>query len=207
MRKKKFNKKMNYLSNGRQYQLIRTTILHKMLEKPIKSIAIVSPDELSGNSIVTMSLAKSFANIGKRVLLVNTNTQSVKNSKNEERSELGIIDYLNEGMTEIRRIIFPSGYKNLDYIHYGISEADAASLFSSSKMTELMAQMNEQFDLVFFDTTPICVSPDSQVISALSDTTILNIRRGVSTKKGYRFSKKLLESIEADILGITFIDF
>lgn len=198
---------MNHLSNSKQYQLIRTSILHKMTQKKIKTIAVISPEEFSGNSIVAMSLAKSFANIGKKVLLIDTSMSDTKKNRTEEVLKLGIIDYLNGEMTDINRIVFSSGYKNLDYIHYGIGENDSASLFSSAEMIDMIEKLKKYFDLIFFDTTPLCISPDSQVIAALSDATILNIRKGVTTKKGYRFSRKLLKSIEADVLGITFIDF
>jgi Mrp family chromosome partitioning ATPase len=68
-------------------------------------------------------------------------------------------------------------------------------------MDQLIRELRGAFDLVIFDMPPIVQVTDAQIMASKVDGTILVVREDVSSKDAVVKAQKLLQMVNANILG------
>lgn len=68
-------------------------------------------------------------------------------------------------------------------------------------MTEVLAEMKEQFDMVIFDTPPILAVADAQILANQVDASLLIVSSGKTEKDAALKSKELLTQAKSKLLG------
>ena len=175
-----------------------------VMKPPVTSIAVVSPSEGEGKTLVAENLARYRAAQGGRVILVEADMRSHANGdrKNGRRPE-GLSDLLRTaGRVDIRSYIQETDFPGLWVIPAGSRTDDPYALFSSDRIQEVIAQATAEADLVIIDTPGLLAAAESQLISAGTDGSVLVLDATTTPPSAAVEARDLLRRGGANILGV-----
>lgn len=165
------------------YKLARTNIMFSLSADDKKIFAVTSHSKGEGKSTVSANLAISFSKMDKKVLLIDCDLRR-PNSHNifkvDNKSGLSnVIGKMVSFDETVKRDILP----NLDIITAGTIPPNPSELLCSSKFTELMGRLENEYDYIILDTPPIGVVSDALLLKDLIAGFVVVIREG-STSHG-----------------------
>ena len=77
-----------------------------------------------------------------------------------------------------------------------------AELLSSYRLRELIDGLYPLYNYIIFDTPPILGLADAAIASTQTDGVIMVVRSGQTPKEAAQQAKKILESVNAKVLGV-----
>jgi capsular exopolysaccharide synthesis family protein len=182
-----------------QFRQLRTSLGYLGINSRKKKIMVTSAISNEGKSFVAANLGISLALIGKRVVLVDLDLRRPKlGSVFNVTDTIGLSDYL-MGNRKAEEIICPTQMaSNLYVISSGPIPANPSELIMNGKLNELFSFLENSFDYIIIDTTPVGPVTDAYIISPMCDATLFVVRRGVTP---VAFLKKLEEDIKVKKLN------
>lgn len=183
------------------YKTLRTNIRFSLRGEGCKKICITSSAPGEGKSITILNLAISFAETGKKVLLIDADLRRPAISRLlREPSETGLTSVLAE-ITTAEEAIHKDVYPNLDILFSGEIPPNPLELLGSEKMEELITQTEKAYDYILVDTPPATVVSDASVVANFLDGVLFLVRRGKSNRDDVKQALDNLQLIGAKILG------
>jgi capsular exopolysaccharide synthesis family protein len=172
----------DYISEA--FRVIRSNTDFMMAKNNARVIMTTSFNVGSGKSFVSLNLAMSFALTNKKVIIVDLDLRKASVSGCVESPKTGISAYLsgiNLNLDEliIRGLINP----NLDVLPVGKLPPNPAELLLSPKFKELVSILQEQYDYVFLDTTPVNIVADASIVAEVANMTIFVVREGLLDRR------------------------
>ena len=187
------------------YNAIRTNLLFTQQGEKCPIFVVSSPLANNGKSINAINLAISFAQMGKRTLLIDADMRNptihrmfsipVKNGLSEILA--GLTDSITVSKTDV---------ENLSVLTAGKIPPNPAELLSSSRMDKLLEFVKAHYDCVFIDTPPINLVTDSTSFASKATGYILVVKSETTDIQDVRTTVHALKSIEAPIVGFVFND-
>lgn len=188
-----------------QFRTIRTNIQFSMVDNDLKSLSITSAGPGAGKSTISANLAVSFANEGKKVLLVDTDMRKPTVHKTFRLpNHDGLTTLLTDKTAVLSSIIHRLETENLFVLTSGVIPPNPAELLGSNRMIQLKKELEDLFDLVIFDLPPVIAVTDAQIMASKTDGTIFVINKGGADKEMVLKSKELLDKVQANVLGAVF---
>lgn len=192
--------KLDY-SGAEAYKSLRTNLQFCGEDK--KVIAITSCATNEGKSSVTMNLAVSLAEAGKKVLLIDADLRkSVLVGRTKVKESIkGLTHYLSKQAALIE-VICATNVKNMHIVYAGSVPPNPAELLGGKCFRELLSSLRKVYDYILVDTPPLGSVIDSAIIAEECDGSIMVIETGVIS---YRFAqdvKSQLEKSNCPILGV-----
>ncbi len=187
------------------YAKLRMNLFYTLAGKEEKSIVVTSAISGEGKSTIAANLAISCAMSGKKVLLVDADIRRAcqrEHFKYEEETP-GLSEAL-IGEKNWWDVVIPSRRENLSILPAGHAAPNPAELLSLPVFSEMLTEMEKEFDLVLFDTPPMNVVSDPLALSSHVAGCILVTRQHYSD---HREIKKALISAEMagmNVLGFVF---
>lgn len=183
------------------YRMLRTNLQFLIYEHGIQVMSVVSANSSEGKTTTLVNLAITFANEGKRVILIDGDMRrSSLHQIFQLDNELGLSTLL-RSRQELKTIIYQTHISNLDVITAGPIPINPSELLGSLEMNQLLDQLKSQYDLVLFDSPPLLVA-DSKIIARNSDGVIIIVRSGKTRRSDVLKVKSQLESVNVNILGV-----
>ena len=166
---------------------------------------MTSTNASEGKSFVSANLAISFAQAGKRVLLVDCDLRKgrVHRLFNISNSA-GLSNLLAGDLKGFAKYIRPSKMKGLDVITCGTYPPNPSELLASRKNNRLISVLSEYYDIVIFDGAPIGGLADSVILSSFMDETIIVVKDANTRKSDLIEAKNSLEKVGARVAGVVF---
>ena len=182
------------------YQL-RTGILYS--SKDVKTIVVTSAFENQGKSFISFHLAYSLSQVGKRVLLVDTDMRKsvLQRRMGLEGVKLGLSEYLS-GNAELGQVIYDVGIPNMHVLFSGKLVPNASALLSAKWLENLCTEVRDSYDYIIFDTPPICVVGDAAIVASFCDGALLVVENGVTKKKTLAQMKSEMDKVGANVIGV-----
>lgn len=111
----------------------------------------------------------------------------------------GLLDYLASESMKLSSIVAPTTVAGLYFVPVGGDAGHAADLMASSRMTDLLIEMTEQYPhcVGLFDSSPLLVAPDSQVLARAIDQVLLVVRAEVTPREAVAEALAGLEESKA----------
>lgn len=184
---------------------IRTNI--QFCGSDFKSILITSATPGEGKSTVTFEVAKSLAELDKKVLFVDTDIRKsvlVKrlSVKTEDKTRLKGLSHFLSGQNTINDVMYSTDISNLYTIFAGPSVPNATEIFENRNFTSLMQAAREKFDYIVLDTAPITAAIDSSLIAKFCDGAILVVEPEANPTRLINRCVKQLSASGIKILGV-----
>lgn len=185
------------------FRTLRTNIQFMNTKSGLKSLLVTSASPSEGKSWVSSNLATTFAQAGKKVILVDCDMRKGRLFSVFNVPPLpGLSNYLSgvgsdgeSGDINIEAYIRRTEVSNLYLIPAGSIPPNPSELLVTEKMAETMQKLEKMFDIVIYDGTPTNLVTDALIISRNVDTTII-----VCAYKSTKVDE--LERIKRDILNV-----
>jgi len=186
------------------YRTLRTNTHYADAERPPRKICVASSIHREGRTITAANLAISYALEGKKTLLVDADLRNPSLHKVFGISNAsGLTQYLRSaGKTET--YIVPTYVERLSLLPAGPAPKNPSELLASDRMGDLMNDSLAEYEIVIFDTPPVLLVTDAQVVAARSDGVLFVIGAGKVKRDSAAQAKQLLEHVHASILGVVF---
>ena len=154
-----------------------------------------------GKSYVAYKVAETFAEMGKRTVLVSANLRRSPSQPEPHRMGKGLSHYL-LGQAELREILRPSERtEGLSLIHEGPQPADPARLFFGEGFRKLVQELKKHFDYVIVDAPSMKGVIDAAVMGRECDGAVLVIAANTVPYKAAQEAKGQLEKAGCRLLG------
>lgn len=184
-----------------QYRAIRTNIEYSNVDQNTKTILVTSSDKNEGKTTTVSNLAVSFANLNKKVLLIDCDLRNASIHKMFKINNIyGLTDILAKDRA-VDKCIQETELKNLYVLTAGAIPPNPAEILSSDKMKNLIDDLKNMYDYIFIDTPPIGLVTDAGVLSSFIDGVVLVVKSESVEKKYLEETKKKLDAVDARILG------
>ena len=193
-------KKLNYTSEE-EYKSLRTNI--QFCGKDVKVIGITSCIPNEGKSSVTLNIARTIAETGKRVLLIDCDMRkSVLVGRYRISKVSSGLSHFLSGYRDLDEVLCQTIIPNLYMILAGPVPPNPSELLGSNGFKNLIRGASEKFDYVLLDTPPLGSVTDAAVVSQICDGMCLVMTAGAIS---YKFAQKIKEQMEKTncrILGV-----
>ncbi len=191
-----------YSSSIESLRTIRTNIRLAYPDENIRSVLITSSESQEGKTTVSSNLAVSFASTGKRVLLVDTDMRKPRVHKVFGISNAeGISNYI-LGEKSLEEVIKHDVYGGLDVLFCGPIPPNPVEMIESNKFKDMVAKLEEMYDLVIFDSPPIAAVADAAGLAPLLDAVVLVVKVHQLSRDTLRRAMKTLSSTSIPMLGV-----
>lgn len=187
------------------YNAIRTNLLFTQKGEKCPIFVVTSPTANNGKTINSINLAVSFAQMGKRTLLIDADMRnptihrmfsiSVKNGLSEILA--GLTDNISVSKTDV---------ENLSVLTAGKIPPNPAELLSSARMDKLLEFVKEHYDCVFIDTPPINLVTDSTIFAQKVTGYIVIVKTDTTNTHDVKTTVTNIEQIDGNILGFILND-
>ena len=187
------------------YNAIRTNLLFTQQGEKCPIFVVTSPTANNGKTINSINLAVSFAQMGKRTLLIDADMRnptihrmfsiSVKNGLSEILA--GLTDNISVSKTDV---------ENLSVLTAGKIPPNPAELLSSARMDKLLEFVKEHYDCVFIDTPPINLVTDSTIFAQKVTGYIVIVKTDTTNTHDVKTTVINIEQIDGNILGFILND-
>jgi len=167
-----------------QFRVLRGRIDSLASERPIKTVAITSPNANEGKSIAAINLAAVTAmSVGSQVLLMDCDLRrpSVHRSLGIE-PQVGLAEVLLDQATLDEARIKMEGL-NLDVVAVRGQPSNPSELLASARMRSLVEEARGRYDRIILDTPATLGVPDAKIIGELCDGMVMVVRCGATPRE------------------------
>jgi capsular exopolysaccharide synthesis family protein len=183
------------------YRSMRTNLEFSWLDKPVQCMMLTSPTPGDGKSITLANLGISFAEIGRRTLIVDTDLRKpVQHKIFGTEKKPGLTDYL-VGDVSLEQVVYDVGVENLKVIPVGKNPPNPAEILSSKKFQEFIESQKEKFDMILFDTPPVISVTDPVLMSRKVDGVLFVVKFAKTDRQVAASAIESLKKSRANILG------
>ena len=170
--------------------------------KDIKVITMTSSVPNEGKSSVSLSLSRTLAESGKKILMVDADLRkSVMAARYHIQGiDKGLSHYLT-GQAEVEDIIYETEVEGLYITVAGPLSPDPTSILDSEQFEQFIENVRDMFDYVIIDAPPLGVVIDAVIIGKYTDGAVIVIEQGVIKRKIVQDVIKQLKRGEVRILG------
>ena len=185
-------------------------------EVELKSIAVTSAIPREGKSTVALNLARAVASMDKRVLIVDADLRSsehltkglgfelavgLRNILNHDNPELKL-KYVQQLPLEENLFILTAGFKVGSGNDFDDFQEDPSRLLASTKMHQLMEELEQQFDLVIYDLCSIIGFADVNLLATKTDGVVVVSGLGKLHNTALTEALNQLRLCKAPVLGL-----
>jgi tyrosine-protein kinase Etk/Wzc len=184
------------------YRRLRTSVQYWKKDVPVKSILTVSGAPQEGKSVTTANLAVVFAQTRKKILLVDVD---LRRPAIHELFGLTLEPGLTEvlfGEVDLSNAIRKTFLENLDILPCGAIPLNPTELIGSSTMKNLKNDLDKMYDIILYDSPPILLFTDSELLVAMVDAVILIVKTGSTTFDSLEHTVDIIEGIRLNLAGV-----
>ncbi|MGK0184631.1 MAG: succinoglycan biosynthesis transport protein ExoP [Verrucomicrobiales bacterium] len=184
------------------YRILRTNIEFNRKSADANAITVVSGGAGEGKSTTLVNLAYICAQGGYNTLMIDGDLRRPKlHTFFDINNSVGLTNYLTTDLM-LEDVILQTPIDNLYFMPSGILPADAAGILNSRRMSELIADVKNRFDLVLIDSPPILGVSDASVLASEVDLTMIVIQHRKLPRGMLVRVKQAIENVGGHLLGV-----
>ena len=180
---------------------LRTNLRFVNVDTPPRSFIVTSAVPGEGKSTVSLSLARSLADAGSPVILIDADLRRPTVAKKLKLdAKVGLTQVL-AGQVEIANAVHQLGDSNLFVLPAGRIPPNPSELLGSDKMRQLIKELSEEF-IVVVDVPPLLPVSDASLLSHSVDGVILVGSIGRSHREQMTEASSILKKVNANLFGL-----
>lgn len=165
-------------SFGEALRTVRTAIHFSNVDQPPKVVMITSATPGEGKTTFCLSLARTLAKSGNRILLIDADLRRSRIGQamglTQVNGGLSALLAGNKGFADV--VVTDPDMPNLHVIAAEGKTPNAQDLLGSHQMEMVVKEAAAQYDLVIIDTPPVLAVSDSAMVARIADTSIFIVR-------------------------------
>ena len=185
-----------------QFRTVRTNIefAGAALDK-CQVIMFTSSAMSEGKSTVSANVAVTWAQAGKKVLLVDADLRRPTVHATFRKLNIDGVTTVLTGKTKPDEVVEDTFVDNLSVITSGPIPPNPSELLNSKRMGQLLDWTREKFDIIVLDAPPVLAVSDVQVLVPRSDGVVVVANMGKTLKGDLKRTVEVLKLAKAKILG------
>lgn len=183
---------------------VRTNLFFSTAGQNYKVIQITSPSPGDGKSTLTANLAVAIAKSGKSVLVIDADFRRPSMHRlfgKSRNNQYGLAAVVSGVVGPIEAAV-KTEIDNLYFMAAGDRPHNPSELLSTPEFKEMLEVVREHFDFVLIDTPPLLAVTDPCAVAARVDGVLMTLRIRKGVVNAAIRAKELLNSIEANVLGV-----
>jgi len=194
------------------FRTLRTNIQFMNTDRKLKTLLVTSTFPGEGKSWITANLAVTFAQAGKRVILVDADMRKgrqysifgvlPKPGLSNYLSNIGVDDMENAEDVSIANYIQETDVENLHVLTAGNVPPNPSELLVSRRMKNLLQELKTMCDLVIIDGTPCDLVSDAIILSRIVDSTMIITAQKETKKDSLVRIVKNIQNVGGKIAGV-----
>ena len=183
------------------YRSVRTALQFSTDQGVPKVLLVTSASASEGKSTTAQTLARNFAQLGKRVLLVEADLRNPSLHRAlGVRSDTGLSSLLS-GAATASQVIMDTDDERLKVILAGPLPPNPAELLTGSRLLSMLTVAAEKYDQVIIDGPPVLGIADAPILSNVAGGTLLVVQAGETRIKTAQAALKRLTAARARVIG------
>ncbi|WP_345757474.1 CpsD/CapB family tyrosine-protein kinase [Lacticaseibacillus paracasei] len=185
-----------------QFRTVRTNIefAGAALDK-CQVVMFTSSAVSEGKSTVSANVAVTWAQAGKKVLLIDADLRRPTVQATFRKLNLDGVTTVLTGKTTAEQVVEDTYVNNLSVITSGPVPPNPSELLNSKRMGQLIDWSRENFDIIVLDAPPVLAVSDVQVLVPKTDGVVVVANMGKTLKGDLRRTVEVLKLANAKILG------
>lgn len=192
------------------FRTLRTNIQFMNTKGKLKTILVTSTFPGEGKSWVVSNLAATFAQAGKKVIIIDADMRKGRQYTIFGISPIpGLSNYLSgvgtdneEGDEDLADYIQETEVENLYVMPAGNIPPNPSELLITPQMVDLLENLKEICDIVILDGTPNELVTDSLILTRLVDSTIIVTASNQTKKENLRRAIQNIQNVGGKIAGV-----
>ena len=184
------------------FRSVRTALQFSTKDGVPRSLLVTSSRPGEGKSATSLALARNFAQLSLRVLLIDADLR--KPSLHESlgcNNHCGLSNYL-VGNHGAQRVFSATTTPGLTFMASGPLPPNPAELLAGPKLLALLNFAYQQFDLVILDGPPIVALADALLLGSVTNGTLIIVRACSTSKKVLKRAMNRLHFARARVIGV-----
>ena len=189
------------------YASIRATLDHAVRrDHPV--IQLTSSEAGEGKTTSAVALARKYASIGRKVLLVDFDLRRPGLSKmfGDTRPGAGVIDVLYSRIP-LERALLPNTIENLDILPVGSLPENPVEIMSSNLIAEFIERYRSQYDVMILDSSPVMGIADAPLLSRHADAVAFVVEANRAQIGKAKVALRRLDDMNAYVVGLVLTKF
>jgi succinoglycan biosynthesis transport protein ExoP len=184
------------------YRILRTNIEFNRKNPEDNAITVVSGGAGEGKSTTLVNLAYVCAQGGYTTLMIDADLRRPRlHTFFDISNSVGLTNYLTTDLL-LEDVILQTPVDNLYFMPSGILPADAAGILNSRRMSELIQDVKQRFDLVLIDSPPILGVSDASVLASEVDLTMIVVQHRKLPRNMLVRVKQAVENVGGQVVGV-----
>lgn len=180
---------------------LRTNLKFVNIDSPPRSFLVTSAVPGEGKSTVSLALARSMAESGQAVILIDADLRRPTLAKKLNiSSKVGLTQVL-AGQVDIANAVSPVNGSNLFVLTAGRIPPNPSELLGSDKMRQLVKELSTEF-VVVLDAPPLLPVTDASLLSDAVDGVLLVGAVGKSHREQMTEATSSLQKVGANLFGL-----
>lgn len=193
------------------FRSLRTNIQFMNADSKKKVMQITSTVPGEGKSYVTANLATAFAQINKKVLIIDVDMRKGRQySIFNLNPRPGISNFLSGVVDsdfsldkdDIESYIQSTDIENLFVITSGSVPPNPSELLVSNKMSKVIDSLLDKFDVLIFDAPPCLIVADALIMSRLVDFNLIVSAQNITKMEDLAKAKNAIENVNGKVAGV-----
>lgn len=188
------------------FRTLRTNLQFMNNKQGLQTILTTSTLPQEGKSFVSANVAVAFAQVGKKVLLIDADMRKGRQyTIFDLLPKPGLSNYLldsSQEEMEIQDYIQHTEIENLYVMTAGNIPPNPSELLVSEAMINTLAKLREIYDIIILDGPPIELVTDSIILTRIVDTTIIVVACNETKKDNLHKVVNSIENVGGKIAGI-----
>jgi polysaccharide biosynthesis transport protein len=184
------------------YRILRTNIEFNRKNPEDNAITVVSGGAGEGKSTTLVNLAYICAQGGYTTLMIDADLRRPRlHTFFDINNSVGLTNYLTTELM-LEDVILQTPVDNLYFMPSGILPSDAAGILNSRRMSELIQDVKQRFDLVLVDSPPILGVSDASVLASEVDLTMIVVQHRKLPRNMLMRVKQAVENVGGHVIGV-----
>ena len=184
------------------FRSLRTNIQYSSF-KPIRSLLVTSPGPSEGKSICLANLAVVMAQAGFKVVIVDADLRRpVQDQIFSAPNDTGLTDVILADNPNGKEVLQTTNIENLRLLTAGPLLPNPYKLIESARMKTIIQQLQDDADIVLFDSPPALMVTDAAILGTEVDGTLLVVEAGHTRSADTRRAVDELKRLHVHLMGI-----
>lgn len=192
------------------FRTLRTNIQFMNSNIKLRTLLVTSTVPGEGKSWVTANLAVTFAQAGKRVVLIDADMRKGRlYSIFKVQPRPGLSNYLSKYSDESNHLdlndyVVPTEVENLYIMPAGNVPPNPSELLVTRQMRNLLDELKRKVDLIIIDGTPCKLVTDSIILSRMVDSTMIVSAHNETRKDDLERVVRDIKNVGGRVIGVVY---
>ncbi len=185
------------------YRVLRTNLSFSAVDEELRSLLVTSSSPGEGKSTTISNLAVVVAQMGRQVIVVDSDLRRpVLHRVFELPNSQGLTTAILNPSVPLRQQLQETNIPGLRVMTSGPTPPNPAELLESNRMSHIIDELQNEADLVLFDTPPVLTVTDASILASQVDGCLLVVDAGKTRRSTFIQAADRLRKASSHVFGV-----